>query len=103
MNFYMKKFKQADITLIIPNKQTVRDFIQNTLKNELGKGFIKEKTKSEYKLIINDLIAQGAQGVIFACTEIPLFFDRKDFDVPVFDTTKIHANAAVEFSMSENF
>ncbi len=101
MDFYSKEFNTEGIELTIPNKQKTRDFIQNTLKSELGKGFIKEKTKSQYKTIINKLIKNGAQGIIYGCTELPLFFNEKDFELPVFDTTKIHAEAAVKFSIGE--
>ncbi len=100
MDFYSNEFNKEGIELIIPAKQKTRDYIQDTLKNELGKGAIKEETKSQYKTIIKELIKDGAQGIIYGCTELPLLFNEKDFEAPVFNTTEIHADAAVKFSIS---
>ena len=49
--------------------------------------------------VINELIAKGAQGIILGCTEIPILIKQEDVNVPVFDTTKIHATASVEFAL----
>lgn len=68
--------------------------------HELGKGIILPKTKQEYISIINRLIEQGAEGIILGCTEIPLIISQDDVTVPVFNTTQIHAQAAVEFAVS---
>lgn len=100
MDFYKDKLSEQNIETIIPEQEKVRDFIQQTIKEELGRGVIKEETKKAYISIINELVAKGAEGIILGCTEIPMMISQEDVSVPVFDTTKIHAQAAVEFALS---
>ena len=59
------------------------------------------QTKQNYLHLINRLIEQGAEGIILGCTEIPLSIKQEDSTVPVFDTTFIHAEAAVNFALKE--
>ena len=100
MEFYKNKLKEEKIEAIIPDTQEARDFIQQTIKEELGRGIFKEETKQAYISIINELIEKGAEGIILGCTEIPMLISQKDFSVPVFDTTRIHSQAAVDFALS---
>jgi aspartate racemase len=100
LDFYKKKLSAYEIESLTPQNKADRDFIEDTLLHELGKGVIKEETKKEYIRIANDLIQQGAQGIVLGCTEIPLLLTQDDFSVPVFNTTSIHAQAAVEFALS---
>lgn len=101
LNFYKDKLRANGIEPIIPEKQDDRDFIEDTLRNELGKGIINPATKKGYIGIIQQLILAGAEGIILGCTEIPLLIKQEDVAVPVFDTTKIHSQAAVDFALSE--
>lgn len=100
MDFYFKKLAENNIEAIVPFLQEERDFIQQTLKEELGRGIIKEQTKRAYLSIIEKLIENGAEGIILGCTEIPMLISQEDVSVPVFDTTKIHSEAAVNFAVS---
>lgn len=100
MDFYFKKLAENNIEAIVPFLQEERDFIQDTLKEELGRGIIKEQTKRAYLSIIEKLIENGAEGIILGCTEIPMLISQEDVAVPVFDTTKIHSEAAVNFAVS---
>ncbi|EJL66512.1 aspartate/glutamate racemase family protein [Flavobacterium sp. CF136] len=100
MDFYFKKLTENNIEAIVPFLQEERDFIQQTLKEELGRGIIKEQTKRAYLSIIEKLIENGAEGIILGCTEIPMLISQEDVAVPVFDTTKIHSEAAVNFAVS---
>jgi aspartate racemase len=70
------------------------------LKEELGRGIINRDSKQNYIKIANELVARGAEGIILGCTEIPLLIDQSHFSVPVFDTTKIHSEAIVNFITS---
>lgn len=101
MDFYKDKLVSLGIDPIVPATQESRDFIQNTLRDELGKGIILEETKKEYLAIIDELIRDGAEGIILGCTEIPMIIGQEDVSVPVFDTTKIHSDAAVAFALAE--
>lgn len=98
-NFIKEKLKEQGLEVLIP-EEADRIYIHKTLTDELGKGIIKPETKARYLQIIDSLIAQGAEGVILGCTEIPLLLTQDDISVPAFDTTKIHSDAAVEFMLN---
>jgi len=100
MDFYRKKLEEYGLEVLIPEKQETRDYIQLTIKEELGRGLIIADTKQKYISIVNDFVARGAEGIILGCTEIPMLISQADFSVPVFDTTKIHSQAIVEFAIS---
>lgn len=99
LDFFKDKLSALDIEAIIPEADD-RDFIHDTIFNELGKGLILESTQSRYLAIIEKLINNGAEGIILGCTEIPLLIKQEMVTVPVFDTTLIHSNAAIEFALS---
>jgi len=100
MDFYRKKLEEHTLEVLTPGKQEVRDYIQHTIKEELGRGLIISGTKQKYISIINELIADGAEGIILGCTEIPMLISQADVSIPVFDTTKIHSKAIVDFVLS---
>ncbi|MCY3410840.1 MAG: aspartate/glutamate racemase family protein [Candidatus Heimdallarchaeota archaeon] len=89
-----------DLDVMIPDKGD-RDEIHRIIYKELVLGKIHEKSKMIYRTIIDKLEKDGAEGVILGCTEIGLLIKQSDVNIPVFDTTEIHARAAVEFSLAE--
>jgi aspartate racemase len=108
LSFYRDKLRCHGIETITPEDADTRDFIQHTLKHELSRGTLNESTKRAYLAIIQQLVARGAQGIVLACTEIPLLICERDISlalggqsVPVFDTTLIHARAAVDFALAD--
>ena len=100
--FYKDKLSEHGIETIIPQNEADREFIEETLVHELGKGIIMPKTKAEYIRIANGLIERGAEGIVLGCTEIPLLLSQNDFAVPVFNTTLIHVQAAVEYAVNHS-
>ncbi|MBF2707875.1 aspartate/glutamate racemase family protein [Flavobacterium soyangense] len=100
MDFYSNKLEVYGLQVLVPEKQETRDYIQHTLKEELGIGFINPDTKANYIAIVNELVDCGAECILLGCTEIPLLISQVDFAIPVFDTTKIHCNAIVEYMLS---
>ncbi|HEY0428085.1 MAG TPA: aspartate/glutamate racemase family protein [Pyrinomonadaceae bacterium] len=98
-DFYKKRLAQYGIEAIIPNDEE-RDFIHDSIFEELGKDIFTAKTKRKYLEIIENLRLRGAEGVIFGCTEIPMLLKPDDCDIPSFDTTMIHARYAVDFALS---
>ena len=98
-DFFKDRLKKYQIAVTIPGDAD-RDFIHKSIFDELGKGVFKPQTKQRYKDIIGGLGNGGAQAAILACTEIPMIIKQHDVPVPVFDTTEIHANAAVNFALS---
>ncbi|MEW9094823.1 MAG: aspartate/glutamate racemase family protein [Clostridiaceae bacterium] len=100
-DFYKKVFKDKfNIDTVIPDENE-RKIIHDIIYNELCKGIINEVSKEKYIKIINDLALKGAEGVVLGCTEIPLLINQEDVNIPVFDTTKIHAISAVEFALDK--
>lgn len=97
-DFYKAKLAEYGIETIIPDEED-REFIHYTIFNELGKNIFKPETKQKYLNIINNLIDKGAECVILGCTEIPLIISQNDCKIPVLDTTRIHAAAAVDFAL----
>lgn len=98
MDFFKDRLSKEGIETLIPDDED-RSFIHYTIFEELGRNLILEKTKARYLQIINKLVTKGAKGIILGCTELPLLIKEKDVSVPIFDTTKIHADAAVAFSL----
>ncbi|MOA35428.1 putative racemase [compost metagenome] len=66
----------------------------------MGVGFINPETKTKYISIVKELVDKGAEGIILGCTEIPMLISQADFTIPVFDTTKIHSEAIVDYIVS---
>jgi aspartate racemase len=102
MDFYRRKLEECGLEVLIPEKQETRDYIQHTIKEELGIGFINPETKKEYINIVAELVDNGAECIILGCTEIPMLIGQDDFTIPVFDTTKIHSKAIVDYVLSSN-
>ena len=97
--FYIQRFKDKfNIELIVP-EQKEREIVHNVIMNELANEIIKQSSRQKYIEIINNLVSKGAEGIILGCTEIPLLIKKDDVDIQVFDTTTIHAKAAVEFAL----
>ncbi|WP_300000363.1 amino acid racemase [uncultured Cedecea sp.] len=101
-DFYRGRLKDTfDITSLIPD-EIQRMKINQVIFDELCHGIIHPASKHYYQQIINELQELGAEGVIFGCTEIGMLLSQNDCSIPVFDTTAIHAQAAVDFMLSES-
>jgi len=100
MDYYTDRLSKKGIEVIIPNKEE-RVAVNNIIYQELCLGIIKESSKIVYKRIVKNLIKKGADGIILGCTEIPLLIKQNDVKVPTFDSTMIHAKAAVEYAIKK--
>ena len=98
--FFKDVLASMGIETIIPNESEIQ-IINDAIYKELALGIITAATKENYLEIMQKLQQEGAEGIILGCTEIPLLIKPNDFDLPLFDTTFIHANAAVNFSLGE--
>lgn len=97
--FYKRRLKERfNIETIIPETKE-REIIHNIILDELTHEIIKRSSKQKYIKIINNLVYKGAEGIILGCTEIPLLIKENDVNTHIFDTTAIHAKAAVEFAL----
>ena len=98
-DFYRKRLVEIyGLDVIVPPEEE-RNIIHNIIFDELCQGIINPSSKEKLQHIINSLVSQGAEGIILGCTEIPLIIKQDDIDVPVFDTTRIHAEAAIEMAI----
>ena len=98
--FYRERLKKYGIKVVIPNKEE-RDYINTVIFDELCANRIKNESKRGFIKIIDRLQKEeGAEGVILGCTEIPLLIKQEDTDIPIFDTTAIHSEAAVKWSLN---
>lgn len=99
-DFYKGRLAQKyGLEVIVPNPQQ-QEVVHRVIYDELVLGKIRQPSREAYLAIIEDLVRQGAEGVILGCTEIGLLVHDQDCDVRLFDTTRIHAEAAVEFALS---
>ncbi|UCE67725.1 MAG: aspartate/glutamate racemase family protein [Candidatus Zixiibacteriota bacterium] len=99
-DFYTSKLESANIRTIVPETED-RQFINAVIYNELLKEIFKEESKNRFLEIMKKLQGRGAEGIVLGCTEIPLIIKDDDFDLPLFNTTAIHARAAVDFALGK--
>ncbi|MBS5782410.1 MAG: aspartate/glutamate racemase family protein [Clostridium sp.] len=99
-DFYKEKLTRAGITVLIPDEQEI-ETVNNIIYKELCLGIISEISKEKYRDIIKALSRRGAEGVILGCTEIGMLIRQQDTDLPVFDTTRIHASKAAMLSIEK--
>jgi aspartate racemase len=96
LDFYKNKLAENGINTIVPNEADIV-YINDSIFKEMGKGIFLPSTKEKYLAIIHNLIAQGAEGIILGCTEIPILIKQQECPVPTFDTTEIHVKAIIDF------
>lgn len=99
-DFYKQRLTEQAISVLVPDAEQ-RKQIHKIIYDELCQGKIVAESRQIYLDIIADLESRGAQGVILGCTEIGLLINKDHTDVPLFDTTLIHAACAVEWSLTE--
>ncbi len=99
--FYKGRLEQFfDLEVLTPQKPD-RDIVHRIIYDELCAGLVKQDSKLEYIRIMQHLVEAGAEGIILGCTEIMLLVGQADSSVPVFDTTTLHAIAAVDFALAD--
>lgn len=96
--FYRHRLESHGLKVLIP-EEADRAEVHRVIYDELVLGHIEEPSRVVYRHVIADLVARGAEAIIFGCTEIGLLIDQSDSAVPVFDTTTIHAQAAARFAI----
>ena len=93
--FYRERLeKKFGIEVLVPEKDA-QQVVNSIIFDELCKGCVQEASNWACQLVIENLITRGAEGIVLACTELPLLIKQSDVKVPVFDTVKIHTDAAV--------
>jgi len=99
-DFYKGRLSQKyGLTVLIPNDEE-REIVHRVIYDELVLGDIRPESRAHYLRIMERLVQSGAEGIILGCTEIGLLVHDEDSRVPLFDTTRIHAVAAVEYALA---
>ena len=96
--FYAGRLERYGLQVLTPD-EAGREQVHRIIYEELCLGQIREESRQIYRDIMADLVAQGAEGIILGCTEIGLLVQPGDASVPLFDTTALHAQAAVEWAL----
>lgn len=97
-DFYKSRLELNGIQVIVPDRDD-REAVNKIIYEELCLGKIHQESRDYYKKVIQGLIESGAEGIILGCTEIGLLVKPEDAEVPLFDTTYIHACEAVNMSL----
>jgi aspartate racemase len=99
-DFYRGRLADTHGLEVITPDQADRTLVNDVIYGELVLGHIRPESRAAYRRIIEKLVGNGAQGIILGCTEIPMLMQADDAPVPVFDTTRIHAEQAVEMALA---
>ncbi|KAK5175832.1 uncharacterized protein LTR77_000972 [Saxophila tyrrhenica] len=99
-DFYKDRLKaRFGLDVLVPNKQD-RNTVHDVIYSELVRGRVEKRSREQYVRIIRALVDAGAECIILGCTEITMLVGPEDCDVPVFDTTALHAEGAVEWALN---
>lgn len=100
-DFYKGRLtEQHGLQVLVPGSAD-RDIVHHIIYGELCQGKIRQESKARYLEVIDRLVDSGAEGIILGCTEIELLVQASDTHVPLFDTTYLHAVAAVNFALAQ--
>lgn len=99
--FYKARLEERHGLSVLVPPGPDRAIVHDVIYQELCRGEIRDGSRAEYRRILGDLVAQGAQAVILGCTEIGLLVQAADCAVPLFDTTALHARAAAAWALAE--
>jgi len=97
-DFYRDRLAGRGLEVIVPDAAQ-REIVHRVIYEELVLGIVTEESRTRYEAVIASLRERGAEGVILGCTEIELLIGQENSPIPVFPTTRIHAEAAVEFAL----
>lgn len=98
-DFHVGRLRDRGLDVLVPG-EAEREIVHRVIYDELCQGRINPESRTQYRAIIAGLVERGAQGIILGCTEIGLLVDATDSSVPLFDTTRIHALAAVAHALA---
>ena len=97
--FYADRLARNGLDVIVPSEQD-QAIVHRIIYDELCVGVISDESREEYRRVISSLVTLGAEGVIYGCTEIELLVGPQDSPVPVFPTTRLHVEAAVDRALA---
>jgi aspartate racemase len=99
-DFYVGRLRERHgLSVLVPNAKD-RRIVHDVIYSELCVGVVNDSSREQYRRIMLELVERGAEGILLGCTEIDLLVGRDDSPVPVFDTTRLHAQKAVELALA---
>jgi amino-acid racemase len=99
-DFYVGRLERIHgLAVVVPDAED-RRVVHDVIYQELCLGIVKEDSRQAYRRVIGDLVGRGAEGILLGCTEIDLLIGPPDAPVPVFDTTRLHAERAVDLALA---
>jgi aspartate racemase len=99
--FYQEALARRGISTLVPGADD-REYVHRVIYDELVAGQIRDESRDGYVTIIRKLVERGAEGIILGCTEIPPLVDEARAGIALFDTTQIHAEAALNYAIKAN-
>jgi aspartate racemase len=97
-DFYVGRLREHGLDVLIPGAED-RRIVHEVIYDELCVGVVRDQSRDEYRRVMADLVARGAEGILLGCTEIDLLVSAADASVPLLDTTRLHAERAVELAL----
>jgi aspartate racemase len=99
-DFYVGRLERTHgLAVVVPGTED-RRLVHEVIYQELCVGIVKEGSRRAYRRVIGDLVERGAEGILLGCTEIDLLIGPQDAPVPVFDSTRLHAERAVDLALA---
>jgi aspartate racemase len=99
-DFYVGRLERTHgLAVVVPGAKD-RRLVHEVIYRELCLGIVKQDSRQAYQRVIADLVVRGAEGILLGCTEIDLLIGPQDAPVPVFDTTRLHAERAVDLALA---
>jgi aspartate racemase len=97
--FMRERIASHGLEVLVPDDDD-QAVVHRIIYDELVRGIVSETSRAAYLAVIERLAARGAQGIVLGCTEIELLVEQQHVDVPLFPTTRLHAEAAVEWALA---
>jgi aspartate racemase len=97
-DYYVGRLRERGLEVLVPDAED-REIVDNVIFAELVRGSFTDESRAEYLRIIEQLRMEGASATILGCTEIPLLVSQRDTDVPLYDSTRVHAMAGVNWML----
>ena len=96
--FYRRRLEDHGLEVLVPDEDGRRT-VHRVIYEELCVGIVREESRKAYRAVIRDLVDAGAEGIVLGCTEIELLISADDSPVPVFPTTRLHVEAALQLAL----
>jgi aspartate racemase len=97
--FYRDRLERHGLTVLVPGEQD-RQVVHDVIYDELCQGIVRPESRDAYRTVIGRLVDRGVEGIILGCTEIELLIGQGDSPVPLFPTTQIHVEAAIDWALT---